>query len=83
MSHGTVRRAVPRPGADSDESRKEPGTTNTEEYLEMGTAKKEYTAPQLVVHGTIVELTQQVKNKVFGSGDDVLINNQAILANIS
>lgn len=49
----------------------------------MSTGKKEYVAPQLVVHGTIVELTQQTKNKVFGGGDDVIVNNQAILANLS
>ena len=49
----------------------------------MAAAKKDYEAPQLVVHGTIVELTQQVKNKAFGGGDDVIVNNQAILANLS
>ena len=49
----------------------------------MTTGKKEYVAPQLVVHGTIVELTQQIKNKVWGGADDVLISNQAVLGNVS
>lgn len=44
--------------------------------------KKEYATPRLVVHGTIEDLTQQVKNKTFGGGDDVLVNNQAILSNV-
>ena len=47
----------------------------------MLSEKRTYAKPELVVLGTIEELTQQVKNKVFGGGDDVLVNNQAILSN--
>ena len=57
----------------------EPSTTAA---IEVETMKKEYATPRLVVHGTIEDLTQQVKNKTFGGGDDVLVNNQAILANV-
>lgn len=46
-------------------------------------SKQQYAAPQLVVLGTIEELTRQAKNKTFGGGDDVIVNNQAILANLS
>jgi hypothetical protein len=49
----------------------------------MTSGKKMYATPQLVVLGTIEDLTQQIKSKQFGGGDDVLVNNQAILANLS
>lgn len=46
-------------------------------------SKKAWTTPQVTVYGTVEDLTRQTKNKTFGAGDDVLVNNQAILANIS
>lgn len=46
-------------------------------------SKKTWTTPQMTVHGTVEDLTRQTKNKTFGAGDDVLVNNQAILANLS
>jgi hypothetical protein len=49
----------------------------------MATGKKQYTPPQLIVLGTVEDLTQQAKSKAYGGGDDVLVNNQAILANLS
>jgi len=49
----------------------------------MTSGKKMYATPQLVVLGTIEELTQQIKNKQYGAGDDVLVNNQAILSTLS
>ena len=49
----------------------------------MSTAKRTYAAPQLVVLGTVEDLTQQTKSKAYGGGDDVLVANQAILANLS
>jgi hypothetical protein len=51
-------------------------------WKSMQNTKKEYAAPRLIVHGTIEDLTRQVKNKSFGGGDDVLVNNQAILSNV-
>jgi hypothetical protein len=45
------------------------------------TEKKIYTTPKVTVHGTLEELTQVTKNKTFGGGDDVIVNNMAILAN--
>jgi hypothetical protein len=49
----------------------------------MSTGKKTYAPPQLIVLGTVEEMTQQAKSKSYGGGDDVLVNNQAILANLS
>ncbi len=46
------------------------------------TAKKAWTAPRLTVYGGVTQITQQTKNKTFGSGDDVLVNSQAILSNV-
>jgi hypothetical protein len=45
--------------------------------------KKEWSSPKLTVHGSVEEITQQTKYKTFGSGDDVIVNNLSILANIS
>jgi len=44
--------------------------------------KKPWVAPTLTLHGSVKEITQQFKNKTLGGGDDVLVNNQAILANL-
>lgn len=44
--------------------------------------KKSWVTPTLTRHGSVKELTQQVKNKSYGAGDDVLVNNQAILASL-
>jgi len=49
----------------------------------MTTEKKTYVAPQLTVHGTVEQITLQTKYKTFGAGDDVLVNELAILANLS
>ncbi|MGD8276821.1 MAG: lasso RiPP family leader peptide-containing protein [Gemmatimonadota bacterium] len=49
----------------------------------MTTVKKTYAPPQLIVLGTVEDLTQQTKSKAYGGGDDVLVANQAILANLS
>lgn len=46
-------------------------------------SKEQWTTPHLTVYGPLEEITQQIKYKVFGKGDDVLVVNQAILANAS
>jgi hypothetical protein len=43
--------------------------------------KKVYGKPEVTVHGTLEQLTQQTKNKFWGDGDDVLVQNQPILSN--
>jgi hypothetical protein len=43
------------------------------------TSKKMYTKPELIVHGTLQQLTQQTKNKFWGGTDDVIVQQQAIL----
>ena len=45
--------------------------------------KQVWTAPTLTVYGSVEELTEGFKNKTFGPADDVLVNNQAILQNLS
>lgn len=47
------------------------------------TPKKEWVAPKAVRYGSVKEITQQTKNKTFGPGDDVLINNQQLLSNVA
>jgi hypothetical protein len=42
-------------------------------------SKKAYTKPELTVHGTLEQLTQQTKNKFWGGSDDVIVQQQAIL----
>ena len=46
------------------------------------TSRKRWIDPSLKVYGSVKEITQvqQSKSKTFGSGDDVLVNNQAILS---
>ncbi|MBE0591954.1 MAG: hypothetical protein IH616_06090 [Gemmatimonadales bacterium] len=45
--------------------------------------KKPWVTPTATRCGSVKEITLQSKNKTFGGGDDVLVNNQAILANLS
>ncbi len=42
--------------------------------------KKEWVTPEAFRYGSVKEITQQTKNKTFGPGDDVLVNDQTILA---
>ena len=44
--------------------------------------KSTWAKPSFNVYGSVKEITQvqQAKNKSFGGGDDVIVNNQAILA---
>ena len=42
--------------------------------------KKEWITPQATPCGSVKEITLQTKDKTFGAGDDVIVNNQAILA---
>lgn len=44
--------------------------------------KREWVTPKAVRHGSVKEITQQTKNKTWGGGDDVLINNQMMLTNV-
>jgi hypothetical protein len=44
---------------------------------------KTWKTPELITHGSLEKITQQTKNKTFGNGDDVLVNNQQILTNVS
>ena len=44
---------------------------------------KTWKTPELIAHGSLEQITQQTKNKTFGGGDDVLVNNQLILSNLS
>jgi hypothetical protein len=46
----------------------------------MKAEKKVYTTPQLTVHGTLEELTQQIKNKNYGGADDVFVAGLQILS---
>jgi len=43
--------------------------------------KRDWVTPQATRYGSVKEITLQVKNKTFGAGDDVLVNNQSILSN--
>jgi hypothetical protein len=45
--------------------------------------KQVWTVPTLTVYGSVEELTEGFKNKTWGPADDVLVNNQAILHNLS
>jgi hypothetical protein len=42
--------------------------------------RKLWVSPQLVVHGSVEQITQQPKIKVTGGGDDVILNNQQLQA---
>ncbi len=44
--------------------------------------KKIWDHPDLIVYGTVEEITQDshIKNKIDGSGDDVILNNQQLPA---
>ena len=44
--------------------------------------KKEWVTPKAIRYGSVKEITQQMKNKTYGGGDDVLVNNQSILADL-
>ncbi len=45
--------------------------------------KREWTTPKAICYGSVKDLTQQTKNKTWGGGDDVLVNEQAILSDVS
>jgi hypothetical protein len=45
-------------------------------------SKKTWNTPTLIIHGSVEELTLQTKNKTYGAGDDVIVNNQTPLANM-
>ena len=48
------------------------------------TQHQSWDTPQLTVYGSVAEITQShPKHKTFGPGDDVLLNNQAILSTLS
>lgn len=44
--------------------------------------KREWVTPKAIRYGSVKEITQQIKNKTFGGGDDVLINDQQVLTNV-
>ena len=41
-------------------------------------SKKIWNTPALIIHGSVEELTLQVKSKVVGSGDDVAVNQTTL-----
>ncbi len=41
--------------------------------------KQPWTTPTLIIYGDVEELTADIKNKTFGFGDDVLVQNQPTL----
>ncbi len=43
---------------------------------------REWFTPKAIRHGSVREITQQTKNKTWGGGDDVLINNQQMLSSV-
>ena len=45
--------------------------------------KRVWDTPVLTMYGHIEEVTQQTKNKTFGSGDDVILDGQITLYNVS
>ncbi len=45
--------------------------------------KKEWVTPSVVRYGSVREITKQTKQKTWGSGDDVLVNNQSLLGDYS
>ncbi len=45
--------------------------------------KKKWTNPTLIVHGKVEEITRQTKDKTFGSGDDVIVNQGPTLGNLT
>lgn len=45
--------------------------------------KREWTTPKAICYGSVKDLTQQTKNKTFGEGDDVLLNGEATLSDVS
>lgn len=46
-------------------------------WREMQTKKRQYTTPQLTVHGTLEEVTKQ-QNKTYGSSDGFLFQGVSI-----
>lgn len=44
--------------------------------------KKQWVTPKAIRYGSVKEITQQTKNKTFGGGDDVFVNEQQILSNV-
>lgn len=47
-----------------------------------GHPKRQWVTPKAIRYGSVKEITQQTKNKTYGGGDDVLINNQQLLTNL-
>ena len=45
--------------------------------------RKPWLAPGLVVFGTVEDITAQTKYKSFGPADDVFVNNEQALHNVS
>jgi hypothetical protein len=44
--------------------------------------KKAWVTPKATRYGSVREITRDTKDKTFGAGDDVLIDDQAILADV-
>ena len=49
----------------------------------MEKTKAQWSTPILTVYGDIATITQQMKHKSWGGGDDVLVADQSILSNAS
>ncbi len=43
--------------------------------------KRQWVTPKAIRYGSVKEITQQTKDKTWGGGDDVLIDNQQVLTN--
>lgn len=44
---------------------------------------KRWKKPELITHGSLEMITQQIKNKTWGGSDDVYVNSQQILSTVS
>ncbi len=48
-------------------------------FMSSEQQKQPWTTPTLIIYGDVEELTADIKNKTFGFGDDVLVQNQPTL----
>ncbi len=46
-----------------------------------GHQKRQWVTPKAIRYGSVKEITQQIKNKTWGGGDDVVIDSQQLLTN--
>jgi hypothetical protein len=45
--------------------------------------KKNWQTPKMIVYGDMEAITKATKYKTYGQGDDVMVNNQSILGDLS